>query len=250
MTVNANEVMSTDISSAAIDLERSQHEYLKDEKTVYPITIDPTIIVSYNHDGAGAIEDVTLNSFTPQSGTSYFLYVGREQNGSLDRMLMRFPNLSLDGICANQIISAKVYLTDLGCQSDQDITVNCYVYKRTATAWSESGTTSWSGVGNDYIGNFQDTHVISNGNGNADSNKYSFNILNAARAWANDFQDPDMGLVFKASAAFENQSGTGIQRWKKKFASYNRATDRPYLVITYVDGIGNILLSLSTSTAT
>lgn len=37
-------------------------EYLAAEETVYPIRIDPSVEICYDNDGAGAIQDVTLNS--------------------------------------------------------------------------------------------------------------------------------------------------------------------------------------------
>ncbi len=39
-------------------------EYLADPETVYPIRIDPTVEITYDNNGAGAIEDVTINSLS------------------------------------------------------------------------------------------------------------------------------------------------------------------------------------------
>lgn len=194
-------------------------EYLKDEKTVYPITIDPTISVNYNHNGAGAIEDITINQFYPVSGLAQNLYIGRNTNTSLNRSLMKFPVLSLTGICASQITEASVELKDIIPTDNQDMTIECYIYKKTSPNWSENGNTTWSDVGSDYIGTYLDSHIISSGEGNSGANSYSFNILPAARAWASEQEDPDMGLVFKASSSFENQNGNNMKYWNKVFAS-------------------------------
>ena len=70
-------------------------DYLADDATVYPIRIDPTIEINYDNDGAGAIEDVTINENATFSGTSGSLYIGRHPAGSLSRVLMRFPRWSL-----------------------------------------------------------------------------------------------------------------------------------------------------------
>lgn len=210
-------------------------EYLKDEKTVYPITIDPTISVNYNHNGAGAIEDITINQFYPVSGLAQNLYIGRNTNTSLNRSLMKFPVLSLTGICASQITEASVELKDIIPTDNQDMTIECYIYKKTSPNWSENGNTTWSDVGSDYIGTYLDSHIISSGEGNSGANSYSFNILPAARAWASEQEDPDMGLVFKASSSFENQNGNNMKYWNKVFASYNNTdiNDKPSLFITY-----------------
>ena len=209
-------------------------DYLADEDTVYPIRIDPTIEINYDNNGAGAIEDVTINQNSTFSGTSGSLYVGRHPAGSLSRVLMRFPNLSLNGILADQITAATVEIRDLMCQGDEDITVECRIYNNASPAWSESGTTTWSSVGTSYAGTLLDSHVISYGQGNVGNHRYSFNILTAAKAWANGTQSPAKGLVFKANSTFENQTGNAIKTWYKTFSSYNRAGEyRPSLSITY-----------------
>lgn len=212
-------------------------EYLADEDTVYPIRIDPTIEINYDNNGTGAIEDVTINQNATFSGTSGSLYVGRHPAGSLSRVLMRFPNLSLSGISANQITAATVEIRDLMCQGDEDITVECRIYNNASPAWSEAGTTTWSSVGTSYAGTLLDSHVISYGQGNVGNHRYSFNILTAAKAWANGTQSPAKGLVFKANSTFENQTGDAIKTWYKTFAAYNRSGNRPSFSLTYSSGI-------------
>lgn len=211
-------------------------EYLADEDTAYPIRIDPTIEINYDNNGAGAIEDVTINQNSTFSGTSGSLYVGRHPAGSLSRVLMRFPNLSMSGIVADQITAATVEIRDLMCQGDEDITVECYMYDRMAPTWTESGTTTWTSVGSSYIGAFLDSNVISFGEGNVEGqrHRYAFDITVATRSWASGTNAPYKGLVFKANSTFENQTGDAIKTWYKTFSSYNRAEDyRPSLSITY-----------------
>lgn len=210
-------------------------EYLADEETTYPIRIDPTIEINYDSNGSGAIQDVTINQSSTFSGTHTSLFVGRHSSGSLSRALMRFPNLSLSGISAEQISSATVEIRDMMCQSDEDITVQCHIYNNSAPAWSESSTTTWASVGNSYLGTLLDSHLISYGQGNVGNHRYSFDILTAAKAWANGTQSPAKGLVFKANSTFENQTGSNIKTWYKSFASYNRSDHRPSLSITYND---------------
>ena len=212
-------------------------DYLADKDTVYPIRIDPTIEINYDNNGAGAIEDVTINQNSTFSGTSGSLYVGRHPAGSLSRVLMRFPNLSLSGISANQITAATVDIRDLMCQGDEDITVECRIYNNASPAWSESGTTTWSSVGTSYLGSLLDSHVISYGQGNVGNHRYSFDILTAAKAWASGTQSPSKGLVFKANSAFENQSGDAVKTWYKTFAAYNRSDNRPSFSLSYFSGI-------------
>lgn len=210
-------------------------DYLADEDTVYPIRIDPTIEINYDNNGAGAIEDITINSLQGSDGSSRSLFVGRRETYGLSRVLMKFPNLSLDGIYSGSIISATVELRDLICQGDEDITVECRIYNKNAPAWTEDETTSWQSVGTSYVGSLLDSHVISYGEGNVagEQHRYSFNILNAVKAWAIGTEDPNKGLIFKANESFENQTGDDIKTWHKTFAAYNRSDYRPSLSIKY-----------------
>jgi len=226
-------------------------EYLKDEITAYPITIDPTINVKIDdpdYGGTGAIEDVTINENVTFSGTSGSLYVGRHPAGSLSRTLMRFPNLSLSGISANQITAASVEIRDLMCQGDEDITIDCCIYNNSSPAWTESGTTTWSSVGTSYVGTVLDSMLVSYGHGNVSAHRYGFNILNLAKAWANNTQSPSKGIVFKAEPAFENQTGSNIKTWYKTFSSYNRASYQPSLTINYNESGFDNATSLSLGT--
>lgn len=214
-------------------------DYLADEKTVYPIRIDPTVEINYDNNGSGAIEDVTINERATFSGISGSLYVGRHPAGSLSRSLMRFPNLNLDNISSGYYITAAtVEIRDLMCQGDEDITVDCHIYNKASPSWSESGTTTWSSVGSAYLGTLLDSHLISYGQGNVENHRYSFNILSAAQAWADGSESPAKGLVFKACSEFENQTGTNVKTWYKTFAAYNCSSYRPSLSITYGNGIG------------
>ena len=207
-------------------------EYLEDERTVYPITIDPTIEINYSNNGAGAIEDVTVNQNVTFGGTSGSLYVGRHPAGSLSRALMRFPNLKLDFLPTN-ITAASIEIRDLMCQGNEDIDVECYVYKEFAPEWTETTTTTWNDVYGNYLGDKLDTHTISYGCGNVSAHRYSYNITKLAKQWASGIQDPSHGVVFKASDSFESQTGSSIKTWYKTFASYNRANYKPSLSITY-----------------
>ena len=207
-------------------------EYLADEDTVYPIRIDPTIEINYDNNGAGAIEDVTINQNATFSGTSGSLYVGRHPAGSLSRVLMRFPNLKLD-VSPTHITAASIEIRDLMCQGDEDIDIECYVYKEFAPEWSEATTTTWNDVYGNYLGDLLDSHTISYGQGNAGNHRYSYSIRNLAKEWASGTQDPAHGVVFKASDSFEEQTGSAVKTWYKTFAAYNRSAYRPSLSITY-----------------
>lgn len=208
-------------------------EYLKDPDTSYPIIIDPTLEINYANNGAGAIQDVTINQNTTYGGTSGSLYVGRHSDGSLSRALMRFPNLNLPVKFAPLILSARVELRDLMCQGSEPMTINCYSYSESAPTWTESGTTTWNSVGSSYLGTLLDSRLVSFGQGNVAAHRYGFDITDLVKQWADGSSSPGKGLVFKATAAFEGQTGSNVQYWYKTFASYNRASYKPSLLIRY-----------------
>ena len=214
----------------------------------YPIRIDPTVEVNFDYYGAGAIEDVTINEYTTFSGTSGSLFVGRHPAGSLSRVLMRFPNLDIPVTSPDHVTSAYVEIRDLMCQGNEDITIDCHIYDNSAAAWNESTTTTWNSVGTNYLGAKMDSKLISYGQGNVGSHRYSFNITSAAKAWVSGTQSPSKGIVFKASDSFEDQTGDNIKLWYKTFASYNRSGYKPSLTINYSggDGWGNYYYNATT----
>lgn len=208
-------------------------EYLKDEKTVYPIRIDPTFEIT-SATTEGAIEDVTVYTGSSYySGTSGILYAGID-SGKIYRILMRFPNLDLSDISADQITSATVELRDVMCQSTP-VMIECRYFTGASGLWTESTTTTWNSVGGDtYIGNHITAQYIHYGNGNegSDIQRYSYNITSAAKAWANGTHSPGQGLVFKAIEMTEELVDTTNDRLKY-FGSYNRSDYRTSFTLQY-----------------
>ena len=210
-------------------------DYLRDERTVYPIRIDPTISVNYDANGAGAVEDVTLNSLSGSDGDSWSLTVGKRATYGISRILMRFPALSLSAIdSASQITSATVELRDLMCEDDA-LTVYAHTY--TGNVWSES-TANWSNTGStNYASASLSSRTISYANGTSASargtsqpHRYAFDITSAVKGWKNGTYSATRGIVFKASGSIENGS-TNIS---KTICSYNRSSEyRPSLTIVY-----------------
>ena len=206
-------------------------EYLKDEKTVYPIRIDPTFEIT-SATTEGAIEDVTICTGATYSGTAGILYLGTSNNLKY-RIMMRFPNVSMEGITEDQVINATVELRDVMCQSVQ-VEVECRIFDLVPGVWSESTTTTWNGIfGDTYVGGVIDTKTIFYGNGNegSDINRYSFDITSEAKNWANGSRHPGMGLVFKAA----DESFSSTEDRLKYFGSYNRSDYRTSFTLQYTD---------------
>ncbi len=208
-------------------------DYLSDENTLYPIRIDPTVeIVSAGT--SGFIEDATMNSNSGSGGSSGSILVGVRGSYGVSRIIMRFPNLSLEGISASDITAATIGLRDIMCQSNENFVVECRVYDKSAPAWSESSPPTFTAA-SPYVGStVLDSYTVTYDGGDNGGNWYHFNIIEAAKAWANGTQDPAKGLVFKASDSFENQT---TNLWYKTFGSYNRSSYKPSLKIVYNAGV-------------
>ncbi len=200
-------------------------DYLADEKTLYPIRIDPTIEISYDNNGEGAIEDVTINNAETVSGISGAISAGKYgDDQSVSRMLMKFPNVNFSSM--GTITSATVYIRDIMCQHEY-LTLDCYVFN--GNTWSESSSVTWSGVSADSIGTYLDTHEISYYEGIelADAHYYDYDITAAAQGWGSGTLNSDKGIIFKAASDHESSTTHNY----KTFASYNRANYKPYLVV-------------------
>lgn len=215
-------------------------EYLKDEKTAYPIRIDPTIEVNYGKNGTGAIEDVTINSADGSDGSSGSLFVGKRSSYGISRTLMRFPGLNLSPVqSADHIKSATVELRDLLCEGTA-MTVYCYAF--TGNTWKES-TANWSNVSPNSFGSALSSAVVSYSNGATKSpiHTYSFDITSAVKGWKSGSYLQSKGIIFKASSSVES----GSTYINKTFSSYNRSEYRPSLTVNY-----NAAISLNYSSAT
>lgn len=199
-------------------------DYLLDEATVYPIRIDPTIEINYSANGAGAIEDVTINSLDGSEGSSATVWVGKREKYGISRILMRFPSLNLSSIAsADKITNASVEIRDLMGESTA-MTVYCYPF--TGNTWKES-TAEWSNVNPNSYGALLSSNSISYSNGASKSpiHRYSFNITTAVKGWKTGDYLQSKGIIFKASSSVEN----GSTYISKTIASYKeQSTDRPY----------------------
>lgn len=129
---------------------------------------------------------------------------------------------------SSQINSVKVYLKDIGYQSDLNaIDVYCHELKM---SWGEASITKFSQLS--YAMQPLDIQNVSYSNGLQQSpvNTYSFDITNLAKSWLDsNFYTIKYGIMFKASDTVEN----GTNSLCCYFGSYNSMYYAPYLVIDY-----------------
>lgn len=207
-------------------------DYLADEATKYPIRIDPTLEINYDSEGSGAIEDVTINNIDTISGTSTTISAGKYgDDGSVSRILMKFPAVDEYTEGMLNVLSATVYIRDLMCQHEA-LTLECYPF--TGNTWSESTSTTWSTVGaNSYdANNMLGTYEISyyTGVNFSSQHYYGYNITSVVQGWKSSAYDINKGIMFKATADHEADPTHNY----KTFGSYDRSSNKPYLTITYV----------------
>ena len=124
------------------------------------------------------------------------------------------------------------------------MTVNCHVFN--GNTWTES-TAQWSNVAPDGFGTLLDSKTVSYNTGNAltPTHRYSFDILQAVRGWKNGTYSKDKGILFKAPEVTE----TADTYLSKTFASYNRASNKPSLTVTYTIAPTSVSISPNAASA-
>jgi len=206
--------------------------FLSDPKTAYPIRIDPTVEICYDNNGAGAIQDITLNSLQGSDGSSGSLFVGKRDTYGISRFLMKFPGLNFSSLGDNVTITqATVYIRDL-LPDNNAMPLNCHVF--TGYVWYEN-TASWSNVSpNSYLASPVSSHTISSymGQQQAEWYYFGFDITSVVAGWKSGAYAQEKGLIFKAADSVEN----GSTLVHKTFGSYNRSSYKPSLTVTYSSG--------------
>ena len=206
-------------------------EWLKDEKTVYPIRIDPTMEINYAYDGVDAIDDITINSNAGSDYDNDHIYIGKRNNYGISRVLMRF-NYNFKNLFSDQrvIQRAHVEIRDIMCESTS-MTVYARMFK--GADWGEDNNTSWESVSQG-----EDTHSMpgvtvnySLGNAKDPKHRYKINIMDAMKYWVSGEYDYRQGIVLRAPDSVEN----GTTELYKTFGSYQHTSYKPSLVITYLD---------------
>ncbi len=199
-------------------------EFLESEKTIYPVTVDPTIQVKAS-DSVAYIEDTTIYSGKPNLNTGTWLYnhTGLISDGyDTGRMLVRIPGLySLNptflSLYAEQIDNASFSIYEASGSAGQR--VDLYYYN--GTAWSET-TATWNNTSPNGYGYLFDTKYPSNGL------KTTFDITNLVKGWRNGTYTASQGFMLK------NYDESDGNKYKAFDASESTTTSRrPYVTVDY-----------------
>ncbi len=197
-------------------------EYLLASDTFYPVTIDPTLTISDNTDGANAIQDAPIFKNLPAANFGNFTYnrlgnagtyygVGR----TVARLNGLLSNSEYQAATASEITSSLFYIKETS--GSGSVTVNVYPLLSN-TSWTETNVT-WNNVGT-WSANPCATNTIGGNSWTA------FDITFLVRAWKSGTNNPYAGFIM-ISASEDTVN--------KSFASseFTTTSYRPYVVVTY-----------------
>lgn len=228
-TVTAETVMSGNIYRLTLTVDEA---FLTDPNTVYPVSIDPTLTVSDNTHGAGAIEDVSIYSGTPNmnAGSWTYNHCGYyDSTYKVARTLFRLTGLTSDAnykaTTASNITSAEFHIREATGSAGLPV----YLYANTGSStWTESGAT-WNNSGLTLGTKYATASPASN-------TDTVYDITELVKDWKNGSQTAAKGFIMVSS----NETSKD----KAFYAAEHSSTSyRPYVVVEYdlSDTIVNLL---------
>ena len=196
-------------------------EFLTDPETVYPVTIDPTLTVSDNTYGAGAIADAPIFQGLPNGNFGNFPFnrVGNAGgNYGVGRTVVRLTGLINDAAyretSSNQVSSVVFYIREGSGKSGT--VVNLHPLTSNST-WSETGVT-WNNVG---------AYAASAATVTLTGNRFAaFDITGLAQNWKQNVYNANCGFVLISTT--ETTGNNALCS-----SEYTTTDWRPYVVATY-----------------
>lgn len=196
----------------------ADEEFLTDDATVYPVTIDPTLEISSS---SSSIEDVTIYSGRPTMNANWtYLHTGYyDDTYKIGRIMIRLPGLT----------GSSVY----NFPTEFNIT-SVKFHIREATGTASNVVPLYSNTGND---NWSESSVTWNGSGavlgiqySAASPKYNtdtvYDITQLVKAWQAGLQNAKAGFILRNSSETANNKGFYS-------SEYSTTSYRPYVVVDY-----------------
>lgn len=196
-------------------------EFLTDPETVYPVTIDPTLTVSDNTYGAGAIADAPIFQGLPNGNFGNFPFNRVGNAGGtygVGRTVVRLTGLINDAAyretSSNQVSSVVFYIREGSGKSGT--AVNLHPLTSNST-WSETGVT-WNNVG---------TYAASAATVTLTGNRFAaFDITDLAQNWKQNVYNANCGFVLISTT--ETTGNNALCS-----SEYTTTDWRPYVVATY-----------------
>ena len=203
-------------------------DFLSDPTTVYPVTIDPSITVSDSTTTGSIIDSPVFEGYPSRNfGTYVYNRVGTPSEAyGIGRTVVKLSGLTssneYQNITANQITNVTFYAKEASGGNTHYINL----YPLTSnTTWTES-TVTWSNVGS-----FNTS--VNYGNTMYNNQWTAFNITNLIKAWKNETYSADAGFIMTNENEANNKCFCASE--------YSTASYRPYVVMTYSEGISRSL---------
>ena len=204
-------------------------EWLKDKDTVFPVTVDPTII-----NGTGEnVYDTYITSADPTATKNFAeqLYLGVEEN-DVRRILLKFtlPEIGT----GFDIIDAKGYITTHeGCLQPNPLIpelINTAVHEITVD-WDET-TANWESMNDKFSPIIEDVfYPFKNQVTSSDLAVNEFNITNLVKRWYAG--KPNYGVMLKWHKETYDSEVNSFRFYSKTYDINNSSAYRAYMTITY-----------------
>lgn len=194
--------------------------FLTDESTVYPVYVDPQLNIK-----SSSIEDTTIlrgAADSTSSGSSEFIYVGKNSLHDMGRGMMMFTSLqnsALFNYHMDYIESAELKLFVASMPTGGEI---LDFYQCTNRDWSEN-TVTWNSVsGGTYNSNYKESLSVT------ETNKYlSLDVTSFVDLWQENENYLRSGLLIKADDESKSTSYVAF------YSSEADSAKSPVLVIKY-----------------
>ena len=197
-------------------------DFLVNESTVFPVTIDPTITVSDNTHGANAIQDAPIFQGYPNSNFGTYLYnrVGTPDSSyGVGRTVVKLSgftsSVEYTSIPVSKITSVLFYARESSGGSTQTINLHPIT---SVTSWTES-TVTWNTIGTNF------NSSVNYGGNMSGSQWTAFDITYLVKDWKNNLYAANCGFLLKNSNESNNKSFYSCE--------YTTTSYRPYVVMTY-----------------
>lgn len=196
--------------------------FLTNENTTYPVTIDPTLTISYGNNGSNYIIDAPIFEGYPNNNYGAFQYnrVGYvDSSYQSGRTVVKLPVLTSSSIytslTAANITSVKFHVKE--ATGSSGISVSLYPLTSNST-WTETNVT-WNNVGS-RASTATDTKTLT------DSAWSAFDITALVKQWKSGAQNANRGFIM---------IGASENSLDKSFCSseHEKTSYRPYVVMTY-----------------
>ncbi len=190
-------------------------EFLNDDETIYPVTIDPSVIASSSQSN---IEDTYVSQASPTTNYGSLSYLRFGYKGGKNWGYVRFKNLPSQIHCGTQIATAELMLT---FRAGQTTSYTGKVGGISSKNWTEDALTWNTRISWDSSSDYKAT------SSHHDCQYYEFDITTLLKAWYNG-DVSNYGVVFTYTDQTHND-------YNSVYSSEASSANAPSLSIVYAN---------------